>query len=79
MAKVLLDIDSKNVKTVLTILENLNPNLIKKISVQNSKVKQANLDNEVIKELEETKKVISSSNRYLSRDEYKKRLSERRK
>lgn len=67
MAKITLDVDDKNLGTVLNILENLKVGLIKNIS----STKKSNI------------KPISSSisnqenKRYLSRDKYKQKLQQR--
>lgn len=68
MAKITLDIDDKNLPTVLNILENLKSGLIKNINSE----KKTNI------------KPISSSisnsgnKRYLSRDKYKQKLQQQK-
>lgn len=59
MAKITLEIEDKNIDTVMTILNNLKMGLIKNISSNINK---------------EQKPLPSSSSKYLSTDAYKKKL-----
>ncbi len=68
MAKITLDIEDKNLSTVLTILENLKSGLIKNIHTQGT--------------LKKTEPVSSSVNstskkRYLSKEKYKQKLNQK--
>ena len=68
MAKIILDIDDKNLPTVLNILENLKTGLIKNTSVD---------------KLQKTAKPVSSSisnqtnKKYISKEKYKQKLNQR--
>lgn len=67
MAKITLEVDEKNRSTVINILQNLKAGLIKDIKIQNQ---------------EQIKPISSSINnqnnkKYLSKDAYKKRLSQK--
>jgi len=63
MAKITLEIDDKNMDTVLTILNNLKTGLIKNISSDKSK---------------EQKPLPSSTSKYLSKTAYKEKLNKKR-
>lgn len=67
MAKITLDIDDKNLGTVLNILENLKSGLVKKIDVnKNTNLKPV------------SSSLASSQNkRYLSKDKYKQKLQQK--
>lgn len=76
MSKVVLDIDSKNVDTVLMILKNLKSGLIKNISIDNKK-QVSNLD------IQKEKRVLVEEDEFLakkapmgkySKEAYKSRL-----
>lgn len=67
MARIILEVDSTKVKTVLTILKNLKVGLIKKIQLE-EKSKVANDDFMDIK---------PSHSKYISKDEFKHRLKKR--
>jgi hypothetical protein len=68
MAKINIELDDKNLPTILNILENLKSGLIKKISVD---------------KLQKISKPVSSSisnqsnKKYLSKDRYKQKLNQR--
>lgn len=69
MAKITLNIDNKNLTTVLTILENLKKDLIKDISVESqnkTKPVSSSISNDINK-------------KYLSKEKYKKRLNQKPK
>lgn len=66
MAKITLDIEEKNLKTVLNILDNLKEGLIKNIS--SNKQYQTSSSND------KTIKKPTSNSKYLSREEFKKRI-----
>jgi len=94
MAKITLDIDDKNLPTVLNILQNLKSGLINKIDTnKNTKIKPVSssisngedkryLSRDKYKQKLQQKKVLeddflpktTSTGRYLSPNEYKKRL-----
>lgn len=74
MAKIVLDVDNKNLDTVLTILNNLNPKLIKSINTNNRPTQQASqkvLEDEFIPK-------TTSSSKY-SASAYKSRLKNKEK
>lgn len=60
MAKIILDVNDKNIKTIMLILENLKPGLINNINNAQAKPISSSLD---------------STNKYTSKDKYKKRLN----
>ena len=71
MAKITLDIDDKNLATILTILENLKTGLIKDLSVnkieltnKNVKPVSSSLDNQ-------------NTKRYLSKEKYKQKINQK--
>ncbi len=66
MAKITLDIEDKNLSIILNILENLKNGLISNISLEDNNV-NINTQN------------IQSNKRYISKDKYKERLSQRQK
>jgi len=70
MAKVTLDIDEKNLKTVMNILDNLKDGLINNIATN----KQYNSAKPVSSSINKTSNKTSSTGKYLSPNEYKKRL-----
>ena len=63
MAKITLEIEDKNIDTVMTILNSLKTGLIKNISSDSNK---------------EQKPLPSSSSKYLSKDAYKLKLNKKR-
>ncbi len=67
MAKISLDIDNKNLATVLNILENLKKGLIKDISVDSqNKIKPV------------SSSITNTSNKkYISKERYKQKLNQR--
>jgi len=70
MAKITLDVDRKNLHTVLNIIENLKDGLINDIQ-----------KNEKSTNIKETKPVASSNttgSKYVSRSEFKNRLSRKK-
>ncbi|WP_321314533.1 hypothetical protein [Halarcobacter sp.] len=82
MAKINIQIDDKNLSTVMTILKNLKTGLIKNIEVEGkNNLKDRYLSTEKYKQKIE-KKVLedeflpktTSTSKYLSPDEFKKRL-----
>ncbi len=94
MAKITLDIDDKNLSTVLNILENLKTGLIKNIDLnKNTNIKPVSssinnnenkryMSKDVYKQKLQQQKVLedeflakpTSSNKYLSKEEFKQRL-----
>ncbi|WP_321468453.1 hypothetical protein [Halarcobacter sp.] len=82
MAKINIQIDDKNLSTVMTILKNLKTGLIKNIEVEGkNNLKDRYISTEKYKQKIE-KKVLedeflpktTSTSKYLSPDEFKKRL-----
>ena len=68
MAKITLDIDNKNLPTILNILQNLKSGLIKNIDVEkqvNNKPVSSSLSN-------------NENKRYLSKDSYKQKLQQQK-
>lgn len=67
MAKITLDIDDKNLSTVLSILKNLKSGLIK------------NIDTQTVKNIKPVSSSLSNSEnkRYLSKDKYKEKLQQK--
>jgi len=63
MAKITLDVEEKNLSTVLTILQNLKPGLIKNISQEQIKPVSSSINKQ-------------NNKRYLSKDAYKKKLNQ---
>ncbi|WP_417333029.1 hypothetical protein [Halarcobacter sp.] len=70
MAKITLDIDEKNLKTVMNILDNLKDGLINNISTN----RQYNTVKPVSSSIDKTSKKAPSPNKYLSPSEFKNRL-----
>ncbi|RXJ88794.1 hypothetical protein CRV01_09215 [Arcobacter sp. CECT 8983] len=70
MAKITLDIDEKNLKTVMHILDNLKDGLINNISTN----RQYKTAKPISSSIDRSAKTSSSSNKYLSPSEFKKRL-----
>jgi hypothetical protein len=68
MAKIVLDVDNRNLDTVLTILNNLNPKLIKNISTNNKPVQK------VAQEVLEDEFIPSASVSKYSKAAYKSKL-----
>ena len=78
MSKIVLDIDDKNIDTVLTILNNLKAGLIKNISAPtnsiNSRIQEKRLLKEQTKHEDEFMSSSPSSGKYLSKAAYKNKL-----
>lgn len=74
MAKIVLDLDNKNLDTVLTILNNLNPKLIKSINTNNKAIQQPQQ-----KVLEDEFIPKATSNSKYSASAYKNRLNTKKK
>jgi len=70
MAKITLDVDEKNLKIVMGILDNLKDGLINSISTN----KQYNTPKPISSSISKTPNKVSSSGKYLSPEEFKKRL-----
>ncbi|RXK04411.1 hypothetical protein [Halarcobacter bivalviorum] len=70
MAKITLEVEEKNLKTVMTILDNLKDGLIKDISTN----RQYKAIKPVSSSLDKSTKKLPQSNKYLSKEEFKKRL-----
>ncbi|NVJ53325.1 MAG: hypothetical protein HWD90_06500 [Campylobacteraceae bacterium] len=70
MAKITLDIDEKNLKTVMNILDNLKDGLINNISTN----RQYNVAKPISSSIDKKANTTPSTSKYLSPDEYKKRL-----
>ncbi|MGB6327393.1 MAG: hypothetical protein WBF48_00575 [Halarcobacter sp.] len=66
MAKVVLDVEDKNLSIVLNILENLKTELISNISLENNNLKN-------------NTKSTQSNKRYISKDKYKEKLYQRKR
>ena len=62
MSQIILDVDKKDMNTVLTILNNLKAGLIKNISSDGKKI---------------AKPLPTSTSKYLSRDAYKQKLQKK--
>ena len=80
MSKITLDVNSKNIDTVLMILSNLKPGLITSITTDKrnniiSKQNEGNLKQEILKD--EFMKKPTSTGKYLSKDEYKYRIQKK--
>lgn len=71
MSKISFDVSPKDLKTVLIILENLKHGMVKNIKVD-EKIKKE-VPKEVVDEMKEIKKSANTS-KYLSPEEFKKRL-----
>lgn len=83
MSKIVLDVNPKDMDTVLLILKNLKSGLIKNISTD-SKAKpiSSSLNNKQIKQKVQEDEFLSSKpsvSKYMSRSEYKNRLSSNKK
>ncbi|WP_122893303.1 hypothetical protein [Arcobacter peruensis] len=78
MSKITLDIDDKNIETVLTILNNLKPGLIKNLSTTsnniNSRMQAKKLSKQQNIEEDEFMSKRPSTGKYLSKTEYKNKL-----
>ena len=78
MSKIVLDIDDKNIDTVLTILNNLKSGLIKNISTPtnsiNSRMQEKKLLKQQLTQEDEFMSSSPSSGKYLSRSAYKNKL-----
>ncbi len=70
MAKVTLDVEEKNLKIVLNILDNLKDGLIKNISTN----KQYQTAKPISSSLDKTVKKTTSNSKYLSPEEFKNRI-----
>ena len=80
MSKITLDVNSKNIDTVLMILSNLKSGLISNITTDKrnntiSKQEEKSVKQEILKD--EFMKKPTSTGKYLSKDEYKHRLQKR--
>jgi hypothetical protein len=76
LSKIVLDVDSKNLDTVLIILNNLKQGLVKNISIDNKKI-PLNLEaKKAQKKVLEDEFMPSkpSGGKYLSKNDYKERL-----
>lgn len=78
MSKIVLDIDEKNIDTVLIILNNLKPGLIKNISSSTNNINSRMQAKKLLKQqnIEEDEFMSSSpsTGKYLSKSEYKNKL-----
>ena len=76
MAKITIDVDNKDKDVVLTILKNLKSGLIKNIQVDNKNIANSSIKKAPQKPLEDDffPKPISSSTRYLSKEDFKAKL-----
>ncbi len=74
MSKIILDVNSSDVKTVLTILNNLKSGLIKNIQTEEKSSKYISKD--VYNEMKEDKATISTS-KYVSPSEFKNRIKKK--
>lgn len=78
MSKIILDIDEKNIDTVLTILNNLKSGLIKNISAPTNNINSRMQAKKVLKQqnIQEDEFMSSSpsTGKYLSRSAYKNKL-----
>ncbi|MEN8718559.1 MAG: hypothetical protein ABF301_07885 [Sulfurovum sp.] len=80
MPKITIDVDNKDKETVLTILKNLKQGLIKGINIDN---KSLNTNSSLNKQTKRQKlledeflpKPISGNNRYLSKEQFKAKLT----
>lgn len=78
MSKIVLDIDEKNIDTVLIILNNLKPGLIKNISSSTNNINSRMQAKKLLKQqnIQEDEFMSSSpsTGKYLSRSDYKNKL-----
>ena len=78
MSKIVLDIDEKNIDTVLIILNNLKPGLIKNISSSTNNINSRMQTKKLLKQqnIQEDEFMSSSpsTGKYLSKSEYKNKL-----
>ncbi len=78
MSKIVLDIDEKNIDTVLIILNNLKPGLIKNISSSTNNINSRMQAKKLLKQqnIQEDEFMSSSpsTGKYLSKSEYKNKL-----
>ena len=78
MSKITLDIDDKNIDTILTILNNLKPGLIKNLSTSASSINSRIQAKKVLKgqniEEDEFMSKTPSMGKYLSKSAYKNKL-----
>ena len=78
MSKIVLDVDDKNIDTVLTILNNLKSGLIKNISAPTNNINSRMQAKKLLKQqnIQEDEFMSSSPNtgKYLSRSDYKNKL-----
>jgi len=78
LSKIVLDIDEKNIDTVLIILNNLKPGLIKNISSSTNNINSRMQAKKLLKQqnIEEDEFMSSSpsTGKYLSKSEYKNKL-----
>lgn len=78
MSKITLDVDKKDVNTVLTILNNLKAGLVKNIAVDNKAITNSMVAKKVVKQAILEDEFIpkpSSASKYLSKTAYKEKLS----
>lgn len=82
MSKITLDIEERNIETVLTILNNLKPGLIQNMSYSNNDIKSRMQAKKVIKqekvEEDEFFSKTPSSGKYLSKSAFKNKLQKGR-
>jgi len=78
LSKIVLDIDEKNIDTVLIILNNLKPGLIKNISSSTNNINSRMQAKKLLKQqnIQEDEFMSSSpsTGKYLSKSEYKNKL-----
>ena len=78
MSKIVLDVDDKNIDTVLTILNNLKSGLIKNISTPTNNISSRMQAKKLLKQqtIQEDEFMSSSpsTGKYLSKSEYKNKL-----
>ena len=72
MAKINLEVDDKNLSTIMTILKNLKIGLIKDIKIDSKGKSKQKIQRKVLED-EFLPKTVSTS-KYLSPEEFKKRL-----
>jgi len=78
LSKITLDVDDKNMQTVLTILNNLKPGLIKILSSSSNNINARMQEKKALKqqniEEDEFMSKTPSTGKYLSKSDFKNRL-----
>jgi|GEM_PF-416411 len=79
MSKIVLEVDDKNLPTVLNILENLKEGLIQDLSVSNISTKQNDIKplKSSLDKIEAKSSNQVNSNKYLSKAKYKQKLNQK--